>query len=149
MQPRNVLSWDQYFITLAEAIALRSKDPSTQVGCIIVDERKHIVSTGYNGPPPGLDDTTLDWSRPAKYDWVIHAELNAIVHSKRDLAGCTLYVTGQPCVQCAKIIVAAGITSVVFSFKPIVMVDAAEWEKSARLFSMAGVMVRALHDEPL
>lgn len=111
-----ILNWDDYFMSIAQVSALRSKDPSTQVGCCIVDKNKRIVSIGYNGMPHGHDD--MPWQRgeglDSKYLYVVHAELNAILNSKKDLSGCTIYVTLFPCNECSKAIVQAGITELVY-----------------------------------
>ncbi|MDP8268300.1 MAG: hypothetical protein P9L97_06175 [Candidatus Tenebribacter davisii] len=82
--------WDNRFIKLAEHIAFWSKDPSTKVGSVITDN-KRIVSLGFNGYPKGIPDDDLN-NRQNKYAKVIHGELNAILFSKEDLTGFTLYV---------------------------------------------------------
>jgi dCMP deaminase len=114
---RNVPSWDEYFLTFAKTAAIRSKDPSTQVGAVIVNDRKHIVSTGYNGFAAGCPDTPQLWDvREEKYKRVIHAETNAIgaaADQGTSTRNCTIYVTHSPCEECAKVIVAAGIQRVV------------------------------------
>jgi dCMP deaminase len=110
---RKVPSWDQYFMSIAETVATRSKDPNTQVGSCVVKNGK-IVGTGYNGMAPGFPETATDWERPAKYKLVIHSENNAIIHSTTSLEGATLYVTLSPCQECAKIIVSAGIKKVFY-----------------------------------
>lgn len=140
--PREVPCWDQYFLNLARAASARSKDPDTQVGCVIADPRRRVVSTGYNGPPPGINDRGVDWSRPAKYDVVIHAETNAVLHAQRNLAGCTLYVTGRPCSVCMRLVAASGVGQVVFSPLPIAMVNEEEWQKTMRVANLCGVVLR-------
>lgn len=104
---------------VARAVASRSKDPSTQVGAVIVDSNNIIKSTGYNGLPNGIPDGAIDWSRAGsfmntKYPYVVHAEVNAIVNAKTDLTNCTIFVTLFPCHECAKLIVQAGIKKVVY-----------------------------------
>lgn len=114
---RQVESWAKYFKDLAEKTASRSKDPSTQVGAVLVDTDKNIVATGYNGFPSGITETPERWERPGKYDLVIHAECNAIARAaKRGVKtdGCILFVTHFPCLNCAKTIIAAGIQEVAF-----------------------------------
>ncbi len=114
--PRQVLPWEDYFLGLAKAASSRSKDPDTQVGCVIVDHNNNIVSTGYNGPPPGGDDEAIDWARPHKYDWVLHAEENALLRAPlANLAACTLYVTGHPCPHCMLMIAGKRLRRVVWS----------------------------------
>ncbi len=119
MKREQVLSWDEYFMGLAHLSALRSKDPSTQVGACIVDENKKVVSIGYNGLPMGCCDDEFPWSREGgmldtKYAFVVHAELNAILNSPRSLRGCTLYVSLFPCNECAKAIIQSGIRKVIY-----------------------------------
>lgn len=119
MKREQVLSWDEYFMGLAHLSALRSKDPSTQVGACIVDQNKKVVSIGYNGLPIGCSDDEFPWGREggmleSKYAFVVHAELNAILNSPRSLHGCTLYVSLFPCNECAKAIIQSGIRKVVY-----------------------------------
>jgi dCMP deaminase len=109
------LSWEEYFITLALVASLKSKDPSTQVGAVIVDNRtRKVVSAGYNGFPRNVDDNKIPQTRPEKYFYVVHAELNAILHAERGLENCTLYVTSFPCAECMKAIVQTGIRKIVY-----------------------------------
>ena len=104
---------------LAHLSALRSKDPSTQVGACIVDSDKKVVSIGYNGMPRGCNDEDFPWNREgdmlnSKYAYVVHAELNAILNSPRSLKDCTIYVSLFPCNECAKAIIQSGIKKVVY-----------------------------------
>jgi dCMP deaminase len=114
--PRAVEGWDAYFHRLCDVVATRSKDPHTQVGAVIVGEGRAVLATGYNGFPRGVDDARPErWERPAKYDWLEHAERNAIFNAARTgarLEGATLYVPCHPCHACARAIVQAGIASV-------------------------------------
>ena len=117
---RDYISWDEYFMGVALLASQRSKDPSTQVGACIVDEDKRILSTGYNGFPKGCSDDEFPWNRDesageTKYQYVVHAELNAILNaSGKKLAGATLYVGLFPCNECAKAIIQAGIKEVIY-----------------------------------
>ena len=114
------ISWDEYFMGVALLAAERSKDPNTQVGACIVDENRRILSTGYNGFPHGCSDDDFPWNRDeklgeTKYQFVVHAELNAILNSRgKSLAGSTLYVGLFPCNECAKAIIQAGVKEVVY-----------------------------------
>lgn len=119
MKRENVLSWDEYFMGLAHLSAFRSKDPSTQVGAVIVDQNNKVVSIGYNGLPLGCSDDEFPWQREgslleSKYAYVVHAELNAILNSPRSVTGCTLYVSLFPCNECAKAIIQSGIKRIVY-----------------------------------
>lgn len=119
MKRVEVLSWDEYFMSMAHLSAKRSKDPNTQVGACIVNKDKRVVGLGYNGFPRGCDDDVFPWEREGefldtKYPFVVHAELNAILNSIQNLAGCTIYVSLFPCNECAKAIIQSGITRVVY-----------------------------------
>ena len=113
------LSWDEYFMGIAFLSALRSKDPSTQVGACIVDEDKKIIGIGYNGFPMGSSDDDLSWDKTGeyldtKYPYVVHAELNAILNSTKSLKNCTIYVALFPCHECSKAIIQSGIRELVY-----------------------------------
>ena len=114
------ICWDEYFMGVAQLAAKRSKDPSTQVGCCVVDEQNRILSTGYNGFPQGCSDDEFPWNRDeslgeTKYAYVVHAELNAILNNRgKSLAGAKLYVGLFPCHECAKAIIQAGIREVIY-----------------------------------
>lgn len=117
-----VISWDEFFMRVAVAAKLRSKDPKTQVGACIADKDHRILSVGYNGTPAGIDDDEFPWESTGepltdKHNYVIHAEANAILNyrgSNKDLVGATIYVTLFPCHECAKTLVQAGIGEVVY-----------------------------------
>jgi dCMP deaminase len=102
------------FMELARKVAENSKDPSTQVGAVIVDEQNRIVSTGYNGFVAGCYEDEMSWERPMKYHLVIHAEMNALLFARRDLKGCTLYVTHAPCDTCLKHVLQAQVKVILY-----------------------------------
>ena len=114
------LSWDEYFMGVALLAAERSKDPNTQVGACIVDDQNRILSTGYNGFPQGCSDDEFPWNRDeslgeTKYQFVVHAELNAILNARgKTLSGSKVYVGLFPCNECAKAIIQAGIREVIY-----------------------------------
>ena len=102
-------------MTLALVASLKSKDPSTQVGAVIIDNRtRKLVSSGYNGFPRFMDDSQIPQTRPEKYLYVVHAELNAILHAQRELTECSLYATVFPCSDCMKAAIQSGIKRVVY-----------------------------------
>jgi dCMP deaminase len=134
--------WDMRFIELARYISTWSKDPSTQVGAVIVDKRNRIISTGYNGFPRGVKDTPerLHY-REVKYSMVVHGEINALLFATQPLEGTTLFLWPfLSCSKCTAIIINSGITRVVApeSFNP-------RWEESIKLsqtlYHEAGVKV--------
>lgn len=109
------LKWHHRFYALADLVSTWSKDPSTQVGSVIIDtDTRAVLSLGYNGFPRGVEDRP-EWyeDRAYKYPVVVHAEANAITSSMADLTGATLYCTHRPCPGCAGLIIQSGITTVV------------------------------------
>lgn len=111
---REVINRDEYFINIAEEVAIRSKDPSTQVGAVIVDKNHRPVSFGYNWFLWAGDDRYLTWERPMKYYFSIHAEMNAILFAKADLTWCTLYCNYACCENCLKFIIQSWIRTVIY-----------------------------------
>lgn len=119
--PKAPLSWDEYFMLQAMMASFRSKDPSTKVGSVLVDEDNHQISMGYNGFIAGIDETKLPWTKDTdgglvntKYGYVVHAEANAILHSPRSLKGSRCYVTLFPCNECAKLIASKKVAEVIY-----------------------------------
>ena len=117
---QDYISWDEYFMGVALLSAKRSKDPSTQVGACIVNEKNKIVGAGYNGLPIGCDDDEFPWEKKGefldtKYPYVCHAELNAILNNiGMELQGCKIYTALFPCNECSKAIIQAGIIEVIY-----------------------------------
>lgn len=109
--------WDRRFLKLAQEVSTWSKDPSTQVGAVIVSSDKSVISLGYNGFPRKMEDKLeLLNNREEKYSRIIHAEVNALISAKRDLTGCTLYTWPFMCCdRCAVQMLQAGITEFVFT----------------------------------
>ena len=140
------ISWDEYFMGIAELSALRSKDPSTQVGACIVSSDNKILSMGYNGFPKGCSDDILPWTKieaqndpyNAKYVYVTHAELNAILNYRGgSLEGAKLYVNLFPCNECAKAIIQAGIKTLIYRVDKYA--DTPSVRASKRMLDAAGV----------
>ena len=108
-------AWDEYFMKIAETVALKSKDPSSKMGCVIVDKNKRVVSLGYNGLIQGADESRLTLSeRPMKYYFATHSEMNAVLFAHQDLASCTIYNRVATCDNCLKYCLQAGITRFVY-----------------------------------
>ena len=108
--------WDKRFLKLAREVATWSKDPSSQVGCVIAQGKRELAF-GYNGFPECIEDKS-EWykDRDLKLSLVIHAEKNARnkVEKSSDLVGATIYIWPfAPCGECAKEIVSWGITRIV------------------------------------
>lgn len=120
-------TWDQYFMEIASLVAKRSTCLRRQVGAVLVRD-KHILATGYNGAPTGLEHCIdvgclreqlgIPSGKQHEICRGIHAEQNAIIQAALhgvSTAGGTIYCTHQPCILCAKMIINAGIERVVFS----------------------------------
>lgn len=111
-------SWNEYFLNIANQVAKRSTCERAQVGAVIV-KQKRILTTGYNGSPRGLAHCTevgclMDNGHCVR---TLHAEQNAIIQAALHgviTEGATIYVTHQPCFNCAKSIINAGITEIVY-----------------------------------
>ena len=146
MKRKDYLSWDEYFMGIAILSAMRSKDPSTQVGACIVNSENRILSVGYNGMPSCCSDDIYPWERDgsgldSKYLYVCHAELNAILNCiNGNVRGCTVYTTLFPCNECAKAIIQSGITEIVYMSDKYSGSDSVMASK--RMFETAGVKYR-------
>jgi dCMP deaminase len=112
--PAHVDNWDEYFLNIAKAVSIKSKDPKCPVGAVIVSEDNIILSTGFNGLPRGVHDdeqTLLDAAEKLRV--ICHAEDNAIMNAARvggrPLQGTAIYVTKFPCLACCNAIIQAGI----------------------------------------
>ncbi len=148
LQRDDCISWDEYFMAVAKLTALRSKDPSTQVGACIVNEDNIILATGYNGAPSNWDDDIFPWGRDGgyhdnKYPLVVHAEANAIMHcvgQGQSLKNSRIYVALFPCNQCAQLIVQSGIKEVIYLSDKYKDTDGVIASK--RIFDKSGIKYR-------
>ena len=115
-------NWDQYFMTMAYLAAMKSKDPSTHVGAVIVGTDNQVIATGYNSLPRGFDDSRTDvMERPLKYKYFEHSERNAIFNAALTgvkTKGTRMYTLAHPCSDCARAIVQSGITEVIVRDSP-------------------------------
>ena len=119
MKRLDYISWDTYFMGIAQLSSKRSKDPKTQVGACIVNQDNKIVGIGYNGFPKGISDDEFPWNEQGnfletKYPFVVHAEANAILNASQDLKECKLFVTLFPCNECTKLIIQSGIKELIY-----------------------------------
>ena len=138
------ISRDDYFMSLAESSAKRSKDPHTQVGACLVRDN-HVLSLGYNGAPRSFPDelvpTERDTTKPLpeqKYPYIVHAELNSILNYRGDLVnlyGSTCYVTVSPCYECAKALIQIGVKEIVYK----------ELYHREDIVNMADILFKACH----
>lgn len=129
---------------MANHLSRLSKDPSTKVGAVIFDDKRRLVSGGYNGFPRGVRDTEdrlMD--RETKLKMTVHAEKNAIAFSTAPLHGTTLFCTHPCCTQCTALIIQSGIAHVCWPKPTLDFVE--RWANdlilSAEMFSEAGVRV--------
>jgi dCMP deaminase len=143
--------WDIRFLELARFIALWSKDPSTQVGAVVVDNQRRVIGVGFNGFARGVDDAPERYEdRPTKYKMVVHAEVNAILNCSAPTAGATLYVwpafaTPNICHECTKVAIQAGIRRIA---GPIPEAENDRWTESIgfsrTMLEEAGVAIDAV-----
>ena len=142
------LEWDEYFMNIAEAVAQKSKDPSSKMGCVIVDPTKRVVSLGYNGLIQGADESKLTLSeRPMKYRFVIHSEMNAVLYARQNLKGCTIYNRVATCDNCMKHCLQAGIKRFVYRELRVAS-HATDPEKSMTNYESDEAIVRLLASMP-
>ncbi|GAO29716.1 deoxycytidylate deaminase [Geofilum rubicundum] len=126
---------DQRYLAMATVWAENSYCKRRQVGALLVKD-KMIISDGYNGTPSGFENQCEDENNVTK-PYVLHAEANAITkvaRSNNSSDGATLYVTSSPCIECAKLIIQAGIIRVVF-------LDNYRVEDGVQLLRRAGIEV--------
>jgi dCMP deaminase len=120
------LSWDEYFMKIAELVAQRSTCLRRQVGCVIVRD-KRILATGYNGAPSGLrhcgevpclrNKLKIPSGERQELCRGLHAEQNTIIQAALmgvSLKDSVLYCTHQPCILCAKMLINAGIKKIIY-----------------------------------
>ena len=147
MAEDNRPSWDEYFMKMANDVATRTTCLRRGVGAVIVKDRR-ILATGYNGVPTGLTHCSetgclreqLGVPSGQRHEICrgLHAEQNAIIQAARygiNIAGATIYVNTQPCVVCAKMLINAGITEIVYQ-------NPYPDELSQELLAESGILVR-------
>ena len=142
--PKQIDSWHTLWMSLCYLVSMKSKDPSTKVGCVIVGKENNLLSIGYNGPPRGMDDRKPQlYHRPHKYLIFEHGERNAIYNAGRNgtpLLGSTLYITWVPCSDCARGIIQTGVQKVIIHKQGMDAYrlsregeDIHSWEESCRM----------------
>lgn len=140
------ISWDEYFLDIAKVVAKKSKDPSSQVGCVIVTADNRPVSFGYNGFVSSCDEDLMTFNRPMKYYLTIHAEMNALLFAKQSVQGCKAYITHGPCDNCLKHLLQAGIKTIIYSDSGIIKNRGSDEQKEAikRLLKSSSIVCRNL-----
>jgi dCMP deaminase len=120
LENQNRIEKNECFMLLAKVISLRSRDPNTQVGSILVSKNNIIVGEGWNGHPKGLNNLSWDKNNrnplKNKYFYVLHSECNAILNCLdiRELKEGSIFVTHFPCCECCKMIIQVGIKNVYY-----------------------------------
>ena len=120
------LNWDEYFVSLAFLISLRSFDPSSKCGCVIVDKNHRILTSGYNGPIKNSNDIDIPLIRPDRYSYMIHAEDNALLSyygSYQDIQNSIAYITTRPCSKCLRSLLQKGITTIIYPLTSTMVVN--------------------------
>lgn len=109
------LEWDKNWLHIAKHISLLSKDPSTKVGSVIVNNNNTQISIGYNGMLSGMSEPKELWdNREQKYVEVIHSEENNILFCPFNTKGCSIYITHEPCIRCMIRLLQVGIERVIY-----------------------------------
>jgi dCMP deaminase len=151
MEEWSYAKWDIRFMKLAREISSWSKDPSSKIGAVIVNDERRILATGYNGFPRGIEDTEERLNdREQKYPLIVHGEMNALMnalYSGVSVKDATLYVYGLPiCSDCSKSVIQSGVKRVVVTppeLAPEKWKD--QWNKlSAPMYKEAGVAITKL-----
>lgn len=143
--------WDRRFLDLARHVSTWSLDPSTQTGAVVVDKRKRIISTGYNGFPVGVKDLPERYAdRELKYKMIVHCERNALLFANTTLDDCVLYTWPfMSCSVCAAMVIQSGITRCVAPEIPEHLRErwAEDMALSSQMFQEAGVVVDLYKNE--
>lgn len=137
------MSWDDYYMALATAASLKSKD-STKVGAILVDPEGAVILTAFNGPPKGVIDSPDKFVRPDKYMYASHAEVNLVAFAARRgimTIGCSVYCTHLSCASCARTLIQAGIKELVYGEGRFMDIDH-DRKFTEQMFQEAGVILR-------
>lgn len=159
MKRLGYISWDDMFMGIAAIASMRSKDPHTQNGACIIDPRtKKILSVGYNGFPRGCSDDEFPWEkgssdndpRKSKYQFVVHAERNALDNRQGDINGSVMYHYSErgyyPCSSCAQGVIQNGVVEVVMAFAVDEPTEIYDWRPTRMMFKAAGVNIRILQN---
>ena len=138
------MNWDEYFMGIAKATALKSEDSSTQVGCVIVSPNNKIISCGFNNFPLNANPEYMTNEKPMKYLLSVHAEMRALIYAKRSVEGCKVYVTHASCENCLKHLIIAGIKEIIYDklFTNGRFIDGEKTEAIIRLIKATGIINR-------
>lgn len=110
--------WHKRYMDMAKLVASWSKDPSSQVGAVIVNDKKIVVGMGYNGFARGVGDHDFMYKdRSIKYEVVIHAEINAILNATGSVENCIIYTTHPPCSRCTAVLIQSGLRGCMYDLQ--------------------------------
>lgn len=144
------MKWEKRMLALAREVAWWSKDPSTKVGCVLVDDRHRVVGMGYNGYPRGVVDD-VGVAREERLRRTVHAEVNAVLNAVGPVEGTTAFVTAPTCASCAGVLIQAGVKRVVWPKSDEAFVE--RWREemgtALRMYAEAGVAVVEVEDAGL
>jgi dCMP deaminase len=132
----------QYYNNLITSVEKTSDDMHTQVGCVITAKDGHILSMGANKFTSGVTATAENVERPEKYDWIEHAERNAIYSAAKNgirLEDSTMYLPGFPCVECSRAIAQSGISTLYAGSTEGWDEERYKFNKSRTILAAAGV----------
>lgn len=143
-------SWDEYFLSIAFNVSLRSEDPDIKHGAVMVNKYNQIIGTGYNGPIKGSVNSLIPFNiRDEKRKWMIHAEENCILNATQNPSergdSCKIYITGQPCNNCLQRIINFGIEEVIMAERIGSITENAESQKMREvLLSMSRIKIKKI-----
>jgi dCMP deaminase len=143
-------TWDEYFLSLAFHISVRSEDPDIKHGAVLVNEYNQIIGTGYNGPVKGSDNSVIPFNiRDEKRKWMIHAEENCILNTTQNPSerrnNCVMYVTGQPCNNCLQRIINFGVKKIIVADRMGSITDNEQTEQMRKqLMAMSGLQIHRI-----
>ncbi len=150
-------TWEEFFTQIAEIVALRSNCERRHFGAVIVDEDHKIQATGYNGTPAGTTNCSEggcprcngDTPPGSGYDqcFCVHAEENALLYSDGSLEGCTIYVTGRPCILCLRHIITKKIWRVVYDYEGTVFYEPKLEDRYWQLVREGGLRFEEAHNK--
>jgi dCMP deaminase len=140
------------YLEVAKCIASVSKDPKYKIGAVIFDRDENIVSIGYNGAPRQVADKPERYEKPLKQFYIAHAEENAIAQAARKghpTEGCVMLIWGKtPCANCTRMIIQAGIKSVMFIAEDIRLSSYFEsFKASLTMLQEAGILITYMKGE--
>lgn len=144
---KNRPNWNKYYLTLARLISVRSPDPSTKHGCVIVNKEHRVISVGYNGPIQGIDDKKVPTSRPEKYPYFLHAEENAMAFASQSIEDATVYITGMPCSRCLRELLQRRIKKIICGNAKSNCISDSDMQASYQMLDLTDTQLEIINDD--